>query len=253
MLWISMFFQFAGIYVGIRCHIDVLAMFMWLSGFTLMFMYQGEDWNNVIMTLRHRGYPAERCITPKNLRFLYVYRKDVEGGNGIPKEIVQKNVFGFYNIIISGIVFLCAGDRYDGIISGTYFGIDLVVIIIVMVTLSVKSTLVAFNNRFKRLNRHNWKYFFSSSNRLISTERYGECKIISIKVKGKRKYVTVEMLSTGEILKNILFYSKLYEGQNYMVYEICHLKYVDQIPVKKVQKIIPNSKVIGGKTIREQK
>lgn len=253
MLWISMIFQFTAIYVGIKWHLYALAIFPWISGFTIMFMDQGEDWNNEIMVLRHKGYPTDKCITPKKLRFLYIYRKDVEGGNEIPKEVVQKNVFGFYNIIVSGIVLLSAGEKCDGMISGLYTALDVLVIVIVMLTLSVKATIIAFENRFKKLNRYNWKYFFKNSNKLVSAETYGECKVVSIKIQGKRKYVTVKMLSTGETLENILFCGKLYRGKIYMLYEICHLKYVDHVPPKKVHRQIGNYKVIGGKTIIQKR
>jgi len=207
----------------------------------------------VIMSLRGSGYPDDKCITPKKFKFLFEYREDVEGGYNIPKEIAQINIFGFYNLIVSAIVLVFTWGKLDGGISFIYAEVDIVIVWSVMILLRFKAVKVAFDGKYKKMNRYNWKYVLDDPKQELELKIIGECKVAAVKRKGRRKYVTIEMLSTGEKLEDILFCGTLYKGMTYMLYEICHLKYVDHIPPKKVRKPIENCKVIGGKTIRQKK
>lgn len=202
--------------------------------------------------LRQLGYPADRCVTPRRLKFLFAYRIGGEGGNDIPKEIVDKNVFGFYNVIISAIVLLGFGDKLGNTIVSIYFWTNAVIVVSVMAVLSFKAHYIAFLNRFKKLNRYNWKYFSKDVFYQPFSTKLGKCRILSVRRKGKWKYVTIQMMSTNEIYKDVLFCGKRYNEKTYMLYEKCHLQYVEQIPVKEVRKLSSNCKIVGGKTIRQR-
>lgn len=223
--------------------------FAWLWSISVIFMDANRGHSNIITDLRNSGYPKSQCITPKRMKFLFAYREDVEGGSEIPKEIVQMNIFGFYNLVFSAIVFLCVREKFDGGLSALYSEVDTAVILVVMIVLRLKAGKAAFKNRFKKLNVYNWKYFLKASDIDSILQTIGKCRVVSVKRKGKRKYVTVKMLSTGETLENILFCGKLSRGKIYMLYEICHLKYVDHVPPEKVHRSIGNYKVIGGKQL----
>ena len=221
--------------------------------FSVIWMSTETRGSTVIQLLRGHGYPDEKCITVNKMKFLFAYRDDVEGGYNIPKEIVQMNILGFYNLIVSGIIIFCVRGKFDGGLSLLYAESDIVILSSVMILLRFKAEKVAFEGKYKKMNRYNWKYVLDDPKRELELKIIGECKVAAVKRKGRRKYVTIQMLSTGEKLENILFCGTLYKGMTYMLYEICHLKYVDHIPPKKVRKPIENCKIIGGKTIRQRK
>lgn len=247
----SVIFIIIGAYIGVTYKQIAFFSFTWIWLISTMWMNADSGRFNTIYSLRESGYPNDHCITPRRMKFLFAYRSDVEGGNDIPKEIVQMNVFGFFNLIISGIVLLCSREKFDGAISGIYAEIDTVIVFIVMITLMVKAEKIAFKNRYKKLNRYNWKYFMNGFKLNQTPAELGKCRIISINRKRGDKYVTVEILSSGKILENILFCGKLNIRETYMLYEICRLKYVDHVPLQNVHTPIQNCIIIGGKTIRQ--
>lgn len=55
-----------------------------------------------------------------------------------------------------------------------------------------------------------------------------KCKIVSEYRKGKRTYVTVKMLDTGEVKRKILFPGNKRQGEDptYSLYEICKVLYI---------------------------
>lgn len=222
--------------------------------FSVIWMNAEDRCGSIIGALHKSGYPDDKCITPEKLKFLFEYREDMDGGYNIPKEFVQMNIIGFYNVIISAIIIFCVRGKVDGGISLLYAEVDIAILSAVMLLLRFKAGKVAFQGRYKKMNRYNWRYLFGFGTYIDSDlQMIGTCRIVAIKRKGRRKYVTIKLLSTGEKMKNILFCGRLYKGNIYMLYEICHLKYVDHIPPQKVSKPIENCKIIGGKTIRQQK
>ncbi len=250
-------------YVIILLFIDMLfegepdfiqvSMFLRIFIFVCLWLAKPSKFTTFQHVLRQKGYPSDHCITPRKLNFLFAYRKALEGGNDIPKEIVDKNIFGFYNVIFSAVVLLGIGKRFGETIVLAYFWIDALVILIVMTVLSIKAEYVAFINQFKKLNRYNWKYFSKNVFDHPLAEKLGECTLLSVRREGKRKYVSIQMLSTEVIYENILFCAEVQKEKKYMLYEKCHLKYVDQIPLPKVHGLNENCKIIGGKTIRQKK
>lgn len=231
-----------GTYFCFKYNFFSLLSFIWMSTET-----RG---GTIIQSLRSGGYPDDKCITVNKMRFLFAYRDDVEGGYNIPKEIVQMNIFGFYNLIVSGIIIFCVRGKFDGGLSLLY--VDIAILSGVAILLRLKAVQVALKSKFKKMNRYNLKYVLSGSDRDMELKIIGECKVVAVRRKGSRKYVKIEMLSTGEKLEDVLFCGRLYKGKIYMLNEICHLKYVDHIPPKKVRKPIENCKIIGGKTIRQK-
>lgn len=83
-----------GVIISAVYELPTLFLALCIVYLSIIFMSANEGYanTNFIADLRHSGYPDNCCVTPKKMKFLFVYRKDVEGGNEIPKEIAQINI-----------------------------------------------------------------------------------------------------------------------------------------------------------------
>lgn len=85
----------------------------------------------------------------------------------------------------------------------------------------------SFLAHYKVLNIHNIKFLFLPENEPYP-RKYGKCQIISESSRGKRTFVTVKVLETGEIIEKVLLHGKKKQGDNpvYSIYEICKVYYI---------------------------
>lgn len=170
-------------------------------------------------------YPIKDCVKPK--RFKAWYRKlNKLSIKDIPKEMYYcetVKIYGFiiYSLALIGIIFV---NEYVASVMGvTYIGF----ISVLGILSGWMMTKRSFLERYKILNTHNIKYMFLTENEPYPRQ-IGKCQIVSESRRGKRTFVTVKVLETGEVKEQVLLQSKKKQGDNpiYSIYEICKVYYI---------------------------
>lgn len=202
-----------------------VAISAWLMAFVLL-KWKIESGDEGLYLENIEDYPDKELVTPTKYKFLF---KNLEklSYKGIPKEIYYARIvkfFGFWVYTVCAVIALLISQRAAVIMFFVYviaiYGMaDLVSIF--------KVQKKSFLARFKKVNIYNFFYLITGAE-YPYPRRKGKCKIVSECRKGKRNYVTVKMLDTGEVKRKILFPGNKRQGEDptYSLYEICKVLYI---------------------------
>lgn len=197
---------------------------MWLATVVLMDLYfscgNEKCYREII-----EDYPVEDCIKPRRYKFLFKNLNRLSYKD-IPKEMYFSALVVFIGFLVYtpiGFISSFYSEILSAIIGWIYifivYGIDIVCIFVM--------TRKSFLSRFQMMNIHNFKYIFSPQNAPYP-RKIGRCHIMKEQRKGKRTFVTVCMMESGEIIDKVLLRGKKRQGENpfYSIYEICGVYYI---------------------------
>lgn len=201
-----------------------IAASLWVMSI-ILFQMSYERGNEHIYLEVIEDYPIKDCVKPK--QFKAWYRKlNKLSIKDIPKEMYYCEtirIYGFiiYSLALLGVIFV---NEYAASVMGAmYIGF----ISVLSILSGWRMTKRSFLERYKILNKHNIKYMFLPDNE-PNPRKLGKCQIISEARRGKRTFVTVKVLETGEVKEQVLLQGKKKQGDNpiYSIYEICKVYYI---------------------------
>lgn len=203
---------------------QLIPILLWLMS-VILFQMSFEYGNERIYLEIIEDYPVQDCVKPQKYKFLYKKLSKLSYKD-IPKEMYYceiLKVYGFiiYSLLAIGIFFI---DEYlASLFGGIYIGFYSILSILSGCLLKKKS----FAARYKILNRNNVRYLFLPDNEPYP-RKLGDCQIISESKRGRRIFVTVKVLETGEVIERVLLQGKKKQGNNpvYSIYEICKVFYI---------------------------
>ena len=197
-----------------------------LWGMSVILLQMSYERGNEHIYLEVIGdYPIKDCVKPK--QFKLWYRKlNKLSIKDIPKEMYyceSIRIYGFiiYSLALLGVVFV--NEYVASVIGAVYIGF----ISVLSILSGLMMTKRSFLERYKILNKYNIKYMFLPENEPYP-RKLGKCQILKESRRGKRTFVTVIMLETGEVKERVLLQGKKKQGDNpiYSIYEICKVYYI---------------------------
>lgn len=216
----------------------ILCVIFWILGHNAIAMWllalyalkdDIEGGELVVYYLTFEDYPQKDLIVPKKFKFFYKeFEKVTYTYKGIPKEIYYAKIvrfIAFWIFTLVGIVAMIIDPILAGKIMYCY------VVIVLGIGAFVTRIIIqrkSFLSRFKKLNLYNFIYFSGFFEDMPYPRMKGKCKIVSECPKGKKIYVTVCMLETGELKEKVLRPGNKRQGENptYSLYEICRVLYI---------------------------
>ena len=201
-----------------------IAASLWVMSVILLQMSY-ERGNEHIYLEVIEDYPIKDCVKPK--QFKSWYRKlNKLSIKDIPKEMYYCEtirIYGFiiYSLALLGIIFV--NEYVASVMGAVYIGF----ISVLSILSGWMMTKRSFLERYKILNKHNIKYMFLPENEPYP-RKLGKCQIVNESRRGKRTFVTVIVLETGEVKERVLLQGKKKQGDNpiYSIYEICKVYYI---------------------------
>lgn len=165
-------------------------------------------------------YSEQECMIPQRMKFLFPFVEERDE-KGIPKDIFWAAVSVFCGYVIGTGIALIGMYIRDMRMYGFLFAVVMGDLLLIYAPLLNKAEKRPFYAKFKSLNLHNWKYrMFDGLKDEPSAQPAGECEIILVeKRRKKRTYVTVRM-QNGEIKHHVLASPELIENERHKVYTL---------------------------------
>lgn len=174
-------------------------------------------------------YPSSEMRESKTFEKMNIWVFDT---NKVPKEII----YMYWTMIITLITYIVMFIFVKLLGAGS--DVEAAVVIIIWLGEGTIGFLLVrhynvecFKQRFKRLNIYNLRYRFLIWNVIIQkwpiSQKYGECEIIDLKKRKRRKYATVRVTKTGQIYKKVMVCNEqINEKRQCTLHDICHVKYI---------------------------
>lgn len=198
----------------------LLWLLMFWRGSTIMILLQCED----LLVL---GYPKKKCkLVQKNEILLgWKSKKNVN----VPVEMFNMAFLGCIEFICFSIACLVIKETHFNLLEC----LPLFYCFIMMITdiiFSEKAEIIAFHNTFKRMTFRNFKYkvLCSRFKAPPSNAKLGKCVIIGIQKRWRRQYYIVKVKKSSNIYEKVMYCGgeKLDKEKEYVLYEICNVKYI---------------------------